>query len=73
MEKPAAYTIAQALVELSIGRDKLYKLIKGGRLPARKLGRKTLILADDLRAFLESLPAIEDAPPVIVRRRGNAA
>jgi excisionase family DNA binding protein len=46
---------------IGIGRDKLYKLIREGKLPARKLGRKTLILATDLEAFLESLPRMGTA------------
>jgi excisionase family DNA binding protein len=59
----AAYSVPEALAKLGIGRDKLYGLIREGRLPARKLGRRTLIVASDLEAFLKSLP----------RRDGGAA
>jgi excisionase family DNA binding protein len=59
--KCAAYSIPQAMTVIGIGRDKLYKLIREGKLPARKLGRKTLILATDLEAFLESLPRMGTA------------
>ena len=52
----AAYSVPEALSKLGIGRDKLYKVIREGLLPARKLGRRTLILASDLEAFLQSLP-----------------
>ena len=52
----AAYSVPEALAKLGIGRDKLYGLIREGRLPARKLGRRTLIVASDLEAFLQSLP-----------------
>jgi excisionase family DNA binding protein len=52
----AAYSVPQVMAKVGIGRDKLYCLIRQGKLPARKLGRKTLILASDLEAFLESLP-----------------
>src|SRR5262249_24508591 len=38
----AAYSVPEALAKLGIGRDKLYKLIREGRLPARKLGRRTI-------------------------------
>jgi len=41
-----------------LGRDTLYKAIHAGRLPARKLGRRTIIIANDLQQFLESLPVI---------------
>jgi len=54
----AAYSIPQVMARVGVGRDKLYCLIREGRLPARKLGRKTLILATDLKRFLESLPRL---------------
>jgi len=41
-----------------LGRDTLYKAIHAGRLPARKLGRRALVLADDLQRFLETLPLL---------------
>jgi excisionase family DNA binding protein len=52
----AAYSVPQVMAKVGSGRDKLNCLIRQGKLPARKLGRKTLILASDLEAFLESLP-----------------
>jgi excisionase family DNA binding protein len=54
----AAYSVAEALVRLSLSRDTFYRLIREGKLSARKVGRKTLILDSDLRAFLEGLPTI---------------
>jgi excisionase family DNA binding protein len=54
----AAYTIAETLALTGLGRDKLYALINSGQLPARKLGRRTLVIATDLHRFLESLPSI---------------
>jgi hypothetical protein len=41
----------------SIGKTKLYSELKGGRLVARKLGAKTIILRSDAEAWLNSLPA----------------
>jgi len=54
----AAYSVPQVMARVGIGRDKLYGLIREGKLPARKLGRKTLILASDLEVFLASLPRL---------------
>ena len=54
----AAYTIAETLALTGLGRDKLYRLINEGQLPAHKLGRRTLVVATDLEAFLKSLPVI---------------
>jgi excisionase family DNA binding protein len=54
----SAYSIPEVLTKIGIGRDKLYTLIRSGELPARKVGRRTLIVADDLEKFLKSLPVI---------------
>ena len=54
----AAYNIPEVMARVGVGRDKLYRLIREGKLPARKLGRKTLILRSDLEAFLEALPRL---------------
>lgn len=38
------------------GRTVVYAEIKAGRLKARKCGRRTLILVEDLRDYLTGLP-----------------
>jgi excisionase family DNA binding protein len=43
---------------LGLCRDSVYKLIREGRLPTRKIGRRTVVLESDLQAFLESLPRL---------------
>jgi excisionase family DNA binding protein len=53
-----AYSVAEACAVGSIGRTALYEAIGLGELRAVKRGRRTLILADDLLRFLESLPAL---------------
>lgn len=53
---PLAYTIDEAVEATKIGRTSLYKEIESGRLPARKRGRSTIILAADLAAYLAGLP-----------------
>jgi hypothetical protein len=58
---PLAYTVEEFGAEAKIGRTRVYAAIKTGRLRARKYGNRTLILPDDGRAFLESLPELVTA------------
>ncbi len=54
-----SYTINEACESIGIGRTKLYREIDEGRIKPRKLGKRTIILADDLQNYLNSLPAAE--------------
>lgn len=51
--QPLAYSIDQACHVSSIGRTRIYSLIKEGKLRARKIGKRTLIPAESLRALIE--------------------
>ncbi len=51
-----AYSIPEAVAVSGISRSRLYLEIKAGRLRAVKSGKRTLITADDLRAFIATLP-----------------
>lgn len=50
-------TIRQAVDMSGLSRSSIYLAMKGGKLPARKCGRRTLILVEDLQSFVKSLPA----------------
>jgi excisionase family DNA binding protein len=54
--KRMSLSIAETCAAGGFGRSTAYEAIADGRLTARKLGRRTLILADDLRDFLQALP-----------------
>ncbi len=56
MNMPLSYSIADIVKLSGVGRTLLYEEIKAGRLKAHKLGRRTLILADDLQHWLAGLP-----------------
>lgn len=55
------FTMEEAAALSAIGRTRIYAAVRDGKLKARKFGRRTVILATDLQAFLESLPVREVA------------
>lgn len=59
MNLPLAYSVAEACAVARTGRTSLYEAIRSGALRAVKRGRRTIVLAEDLRRYLESLPAVE--------------
>jgi excisionase family DNA binding protein len=54
-----AYGVGAAAEAAGVGRDTLYRAIARGELTARKVGARTVILADELRRWLASMPAIK--------------
>ena len=53
-----AFTIPDFCRAYGIGRTRTYAEIAAGRLLARKVGRRTLILKRDADAWLNSLPML---------------
>ena len=51
---PLAYSIAKACALSSVGRTTLYAAISRGDLRTRKVGRRTLITAQDLQSWLDN-------------------
>jgi excisionase family DNA binding protein len=70
MTEREAYTVEEAATATSLARQVIYDEINAGRLRARKRGRSTLILAADLREYLQSLPLFE--PKAASRERAQA-
>lgn len=55
-----SFSIEEVCAATGLGRTKIYEAIGSGILPAKKWGKRTLILKADLEAFLaglESYPA----------------
>lgn len=59
MQAPIAVTIPVAVEVSGESRSKIYEAMKRGALPARKSGRRTLILYSDLQAYLANLPTYQ--------------
>ena len=55
-----ALSIADACALSSIGRTTLYAAIARGDLKVRRVGRRTLITAQDLRSWIDSCAAQDD-------------
>jgi hypothetical protein len=53
-----ALSIAEVVRASGLCRTLVYGEIRAGRLPARKCGRRTIILRQDLEAFLQRLPSV---------------
>jgi excisionase family DNA binding protein len=51
-----ALSIEKACELCSLGRTKFYELLKSKTIPARKVGRRTIVLRSELEKALESLP-----------------
>ncbi|WP_420839429.1 helix-turn-helix domain-containing protein [Bradyrhizobium oropedii] len=56
MTTPLAHSIPEACTATRVSRTLLYEAIRAGTLRAVKNGRRTLILDEDLRTWIKSLP-----------------
>jgi len=52
-----AVGIPEAAEMVGIGRSSLYSLFREGKIQPRKSGKRTLILVEDLKRYVENLPA----------------
>lgn len=56
-DRPAAYSPESAARAAGVSRSYIYDEMTAGRLASRHAGRRRLILAADLDAWLDALPA----------------
>lgn len=55
------YSMQEAEAQSCMCRAMLYRYLRDGKLKAVKSGRRTLIKAEDLKAFIDALPKYEAA------------
>lgn len=55
---PGAMTVKEFCGKTRTGKSYVYRLIREGKLIARKIGTKTVILERDYLTFINSLPPI---------------
>jgi hypothetical protein len=60
-QHPLAYDILTGAKAANTSRSEIYEAMKRGALKAKKNGRRTIILHDDLMAYLASLPDYQAA------------
>lgn len=56
MDDRLVYTVAEIQRLTSMSETQVYREASGGRLRLRKIGSRTVITADDLRAYVDALP-----------------
>lgn len=54
-----AFSLTEFCKRARMGRTKAYEEIRAGRLICRKRGKQSIILAEDGRSYLDSLPRLE--------------
>lgn len=56
---PISCRVDDAALAMGVSESTVWKLIRAGDLPARRLGRATLIRRQDLLAFVNGLPMVD--------------
>ncbi len=67
-----AYSILEAAEASNSSRTSVYEAIAQGKLIARKNGKRTIILQDDLLRWLNDLPAVASSPSHLPRSVSKA-
>lgn len=57
---PFAFSIPEAVAYSRIGRSTLYSALRNGELRARKVRGRTLIVREDLEAWITNSPAFAE-------------
>lgn len=58
---PLTYRVDDAALALGVSERKVWRLIQERKIPSRKIEGSTVILASDLRDYVEALPIVNAA------------
>jgi excisionase family DNA binding protein len=72
MDNTLVYSVNEACAASDTGRTALYEAINSGELRAVKRGRRTLILRDDLRRWVQALPSVAARANMQSRNEGGS-
>lgn len=62
METKMLYTLTDVAAALSVGRSKVYELVRCGALPSVRIGGSRRVRGEDLTAYVDSRERVAAAP-----------
>ena len=62
MEDKMLYTLTDVAAALSVGRSKVYELVRSGALPSVRIGGSRRVRGEDLATYVDSLEREPAAP-----------
>ena len=62
METKMLYTLTDVAAALSVGRSKVYELVRSGALPSVRIGGSRRVRGEDLATYVDSLERVPAAP-----------
>lgn len=64
MEDKMLYTLTDVTAALSVGRSKVYELVRSGALPSVRIGGSRRVRGEDLADYVDSLERVSVAAPL---------
>ena len=58
------YTLTDVAAALSVGRSKVYELVRSGALPSVRIGGSRRVRGEDLAAYVDSLERVSASAPL---------
>ena len=71
MDEKMLYTLADVAAALSVGRSKVYGLVRSGALPSVRIGGSRRVRGEDLASYVDSLQRVSATPLAGTRGAGQ--